>query len=553
MKCFKCGRNIPDGSRFCSECGATVSDPAAETVAVATEEKQDALLENLRTHLAEDYDVQSELGRGGMAVVFKATERALGRPVAIKVLPPEMAQQTQTLERFKREARMAAQLDHPNIIPIHRVGTAGGMQYIAMKMVEGRALDEIVEDQGALPINVVLTILRGTSSGLAFAHERGIVHRDIKGANILIERDGRVLLSDFGIARAAEDKTLTATGAVIGTPYFMSPEQCSGQKVAPQSDQYSLALVGFQMLTGQVPYEADSVLGIMHHHFFTPLPSIRELRDDVPEELLAVIERAAAKEPDSRFAHTTEMVEAFEAIPFPDAERREATDVLKKLAAGQKLPIIRTRSLPPLTQTQIRTHAAEPTRLVRPRRKGRRGLIAGGVLGVAAAVAAVVFAVPRLQQTQEGLLVPPSPIATADSDENVATPPEQQRSVDSVTQPAAPVAADTQPAVETVEQSRPPPPEATRQTAQPSGPPPAEEQPAGYGRLRMRVTPPTAVIFVDDDSVGVGTVFDLEIPAGLRRIRAVAPGYAPFDTTLTVETDRTYPLTRVALQGGGGS
>ena len=235
MRCFKCGRDIPDGSRFCNECGATVSDPAAETVAVETETHQDTLLENFRRLVADDYDVESELGRGGMAVVFKATERALGRPVAIKVLPPEMAQQTQTLERFKREARMAAQLDHANIIPIHRVGTAGGMQYIAMKMVEGKALDEIVEDQGALPVNVALAILRGTSSGLAFAHDRGIVHRDIKGANILIERDGRVLLSDFGIARAAEDKTLTATGAVIGTPYFMSPEQCSGQKVGRPS------------------------------------------------------------------------------------------------------------------------------------------------------------------------------------------------------------------------------------------------------------------------------------------------------------------------------
>ena len=224
--CPQCGTPVAADAATCGICGAALSDPAAKTIAIAPEEvsERDALLAQLRHELATEYEVEGELGRGAMGVVFKAVEIELGRQVALKVLPPGLGQGA-AAERFKREARLAAALDHPSIIPIYRVGRVAGTYYFAMKYVEGRALDTIIETQGALPLQVLLAVLRSTTSALAFAHDRDIIHRDIKGANILVDLDGRVMISDFGIARAGQDKALTAAGAMMGTPYYMSPEQ----------------------------------------------------------------------------------------------------------------------------------------------------------------------------------------------------------------------------------------------------------------------------------------------------------------------------------------
>ncbi len=315
-----------------------VSDPAAETLTAVPE--HDPLLVTAREALAPEYDVECELGRGGMAVVFKATERELHRTVALKVLPPEMSMIPSIGERFKREARLAAALDHPNIINIYRVGERGRLSFIAMRFVEGRALDEIIEKQGALPLPAILLVLRGAIGALAFAHERGTIHRDIKGGNILVDREGRITVTDFGIARAMEETALTASGAVIGTPTFMSPEQCAGLPLGPQCDQYALGVVAYQMLTGSVPFQSESVIGLMHHHFNTPAPDVREVRPGVPPALLDVVARALAKKPEQRYASTAEMLVAVEAIPLADADRRHGESVLRKLARGERVASI---------------------------------------------------------------------------------------------------------------------------------------------------------------------------------------------------------------------
>ncbi|HVE80221.1 MAG TPA: serine/threonine-protein kinase, partial [Gemmatimonadaceae bacterium] len=311
-----------------------MSDPGGTTVATATAPRPESLLEAMRRHLADDYEVERELGRGGMAVVYKAVERELRRPVALKVLPPEMAHTTSIAERSKREARLAASLDHPNIIPIYRVGAVGGTLFIAMKLVEGRALDTILQAQGPLPVPVVLQVLRAATSALAFAHEKGVIHRDIKGGNILVETDGRVLVSDFGIARAAEEAALTASGAVVGTPHFMSPEQCAGLPLGAQCDQYSLGVVAFQMLTGEVPFDAETLPAIMQHHFFTPVPDLAPVRRDLPPALEAVLRRALAKQPEERYETTREMLAALDAVPVAEAERRKGDAILRDLARG---------------------------------------------------------------------------------------------------------------------------------------------------------------------------------------------------------------------------
>jgi hypothetical protein len=354
MYCFRCGTLVPDNQRFCGSCGTQVSDPAAETVAAAVADPpavaeppdgaagaapeapppQESLLETLRRELGTDYDVERELGRGGMAIVFKASERELRRPVALKVLPPDLAHHPAIAERFRREARMAASLDHPNILPVYRVGGVAGTLYIAMKFVEGRGLDAIMNAQGPLPVPVVVNVLRATANALAFAHDRGIIHRDIKGGNILVETDGRVLVSDFGIARATEETKLTAVGAVIGTPHFMSPEQCAGLALGPQCDQYSLGVVAFQMLTGRVPFDAETLPAILQHHFFTPVPDVSAIRADVLPELTTIVHRLLAKEPERRFTSTRELIAEIDAIPLADGERRKGDLMLRDLARG---------------------------------------------------------------------------------------------------------------------------------------------------------------------------------------------------------------------------
>jgi serine/threonine protein kinase len=319
MKCFHCGTELPESTRFRGFCGFKVIDPHAATMVVEQEES-DVLLARVRRVFDGEYEVESELARGGMAIVYRATETALRRSIALKILRPDIGLSAAAGERFKREAQTVASLDHPNIIPVYRIGQLGGLFYIAMRFIEGRSLDVILEAQGAVPVPVTLTVLRSAARGLAFANARGIVHRDVKAANILIDSDGRVMVSDFGVALRASDVTLTAAGTLIGTPAYMSPEQCSGLRAGPQSDQYSLAVVAFQMLAGATPFDSDTLAGIMQHHFFTPPPDIRVARQDIPPALFDVITRALSKNAVDRFGSTAD-VAALEAIPFSEAER----------------------------------------------------------------------------------------------------------------------------------------------------------------------------------------------------------------------------------------
>jgi serine/threonine protein kinase len=367
MFCRNCGTNLDPGTAFCGNCGTPVTEaPSAVATAVSDSGAggvapidlspggaggEDTLLAMTKEHLGKDYRIDKELGRGGMAVVYKGVEIALERTVAIKVVPPDSANVGQAAERFRREAKLAASLDHPNIIPVYRVGQAGPLHFMAMKFVEGRAVDAVIEQQGALPLPVCIAILKYSAAGLAFAHERKIVHRDIKPANILVDKDGRVMVSDFGIARALEEVSMTASGMMIGTPYYMSPEQCGGQKVSPQSDQYSLGIMGFQMLTGEVPFLADSMVGVIQHHYMTPVPDILQVRPDVPKELLDVVYCALNKDPNDRFATTKDMATALENVPLSDKDRDEAEAILKQLSAGQAIPKVRTGTLPPLALT----------------------------------------------------------------------------------------------------------------------------------------------------------------------------------------------------------
>jgi serine/threonine-protein kinase len=268
------------------------------------------LQERITAALGDQYDVETEIGRGGMSIVFRALDRRLRRHVAIKVLPPEFAFDSAVRERFRREAQTAAQLNHPNIVPIHSVDEKDGIAFFAMTLCEGDSLAARLARVARPPVDEVRRVMCEVADALAYAHARGVVHRDIKPDNILLDRDsGRAMVTDFGIARAAEaGSRLTVTGIAVGTPAYMSPEQALGEhEIDGRSDIYSLGVVGYQMLAGVTPFVANNTPSmLMKHVSELPMPLIGRRRD-VPPDLALAIERALVKRPDDRWQTALEM------------------------------------------------------------------------------------------------------------------------------------------------------------------------------------------------------------------------------------------------------
>jgi beta-lactam-binding protein with PASTA domain/predicted Ser/Thr protein kinase len=252
------------------------------------------------------YRVVRKLGTGGMANVYLAEDQELGRRVAIKMLDDRHAQDEQFVERFRREAKNAAGLSHPNIVSIYDRGEAEGTYYIAMEYLEGRTLKELLVARGPTPLPVAIDYARQILAALGFAHRHGIVHRDIKPHNVVVAPDGRLKVTDFGIARAGASQ-MTETGSIIGTAQYLSPEQAKGAPVTPASDLYSVGIVLYEMLTGSVPFTGDTPLEIaMKHLSATPEPP-SERRAEVPHELDSIVLRALAKDPADRYQRAEEM------------------------------------------------------------------------------------------------------------------------------------------------------------------------------------------------------------------------------------------------------
>ena len=267
---------------------------------VCPPDSTEQLQERLARTLEGRYEITRLLGEGGMAAVFLAQDLVLERQVAIKVLPPEMTRDPQLIRRFQQEAKTAARLDHPNIIPIHRVESERGLVYIVMKYVSGHSLEELLA-RGPLPISRARHILREAALALGHAHRRRIVHRDVKPANIMVDDDGRVVLTDFGISKATHGATpLTGSGAIIGTPHYMAPEQIRGGLVDGRADQYALAVVAHRILTGKPPFDGDAH-SILYQQVHEPPPSVLERRPDTPVDLQAAVSRALSKEAKARF------------------------------------------------------------------------------------------------------------------------------------------------------------------------------------------------------------------------------------------------------------
>src|SRR2546423_725520 len=270
----------------------------------------DPLLPDLQRALAGRYLLERRLGRGGMGVVYLARELRLDRRVAIKLLPPERALQATERQRFLREARTAAQLSHPGIVPIFAVHEVSDFVYFAMAYVDGDTLGRRVRQRGPLPHDAAARLLEEVARALAYAHDRGVVHRDVKPDNILLDlATGRALVSDFGIARVGSDTT-TGPQRVVGTAEFMSPEQVLGERVDPRSDLYSLGVVGFFTLSGELPFVGPNDMSVLARHVSEPPPPLASVAPGVPPRLAATIDRCLAKDPDARFPNGEALADA---------------------------------------------------------------------------------------------------------------------------------------------------------------------------------------------------------------------------------------------------
>src|SRR5213594_1979169 len=314
--CARCGTSLAPGAYFCLRCGTSVpvtTGGAGAAVAPPVRRplpaQHNAQLDALRKATLGEYEVLAELGRGGMATVYLAHDLALDRKVAIKVLAPALLLMGEGMvERFKREARTAAALSHPHIIPIYAVKESEHVLYFVMKYVQGRALDSIIRDVGTLPIPMVQTILAHAGDALGYAHRHGVIHRDIKSANLMLDEDGWAVITDFGIAKVVQAAGLTMTGVTVGTPTYMSPEQCATRDVTGASDQYSLGVVAYEMLTGKLPFQSESTMAVMYAHFNQRPHDLTELRPDCPPNLAAAVMRMLEKAPGDRWPTLDDVV-----------------------------------------------------------------------------------------------------------------------------------------------------------------------------------------------------------------------------------------------------
>ena len=292
------------------------------------------------TLLSGRYRLESKLGSGGMSTVYLATDETLDRPVAIKLLHAEISDQPDQLERFRREARSAARLSHPNLVAVIDAGEDGGRPYIVFEYVPGETLKRRITDQDGLPVDEAVAYAIEIGRGLAAAHGRKLVHRDVKPQNVLIGPDGRAKITDFGIARSLEAHGLTATGRVLGTTDYVSPEQAMGEDVDERSDVYSLGVVLYEMLTGDVPYHAETQVGVAMKHVHEVMPDVLEGRPDCSAAVASVVDRATAKDPRDRYDSVAEMVGDLERTLEVEAARGgtsgEATTVLRSVPRARR-------------------------------------------------------------------------------------------------------------------------------------------------------------------------------------------------------------------------
>jgi eukaryotic-like serine/threonine-protein kinase len=328
MDCPQCRTPNPEGTRFCVKCSTpldwdNVTLPVASPASAGAMETQATAWSHPATELgegtpatalqpgavlAERYQIVKLLGEGGMGAVYRAHDRELDRVVALKVIRPELARNAQVLQRFKQELILARQITHRNIIRIFDLGQAEGTRFITMEFIEGEDLSQILAHRGKLPAPEAAGIIAQVARGLEAAHSEGVVHRDLKPQNIMIDAQGKASVMDFGIARSMDASNMTRTGALMGTPTYMSPEQAQGQKVDARSDLYMLGIIFYELLTGNPPFEAKHPMATLVRRLKEkPKPPI-EVEPSIPKALNEMVLKMLGTKPEERYQSATELL-----------------------------------------------------------------------------------------------------------------------------------------------------------------------------------------------------------------------------------------------------
>jgi predicted Ser/Thr protein kinase len=422
MNCPSCGAANPDDAQACSACGAAASVPALGPGFL----------------LASRYEILKVLGRGGMGMVYQARDRLLDETVAIKVLRPDAAATPEIARRFRAEIKIARSVSHKNVGRIHEYGEDRGIRYISMAFVDGVDLKQVLRERGPLPPAEAFEILLRVADALQAIHDEGIIHRDLKAPNVMLDRRGVVRLMDFGIAKQHDDEglSMTATGQIIGTPEYMSPEQVQALRLDCRSDVYSLGVVAFELFTGTTPFRADTPLGTVLKHLNEPPPLEGEQAARLPPALVPVLRKALAKKREDRYSSAREMAQALEEAR---ALTTDTTHRLAKTVKGPYFPGQGETLVPTLDQglkapTGERAAHAEATRLLAgPSRWRRRAALAGGAGAVLVAAtwallrptppAATAPAPPVVSSPAPPSPLPPAPSAAATPAPSVALDP----------------------------------------------------------------------------------------------------------------------------------
>jgi len=492
LYCSRCGTQNKDTAKFCDSCGLDLT--ATTPTGVRAEAPEISEIDMVRQELNEEYEIIDELGRGGMAIVFKAKEKQLDREVAIKVLPFSLAFDKEFVERFQREARTSAGLEHPNIIPIYRVGKAGRIIYFVMKFLRGKPLSSVLATRGSLPPAEIKKTLAEVGRALAYAHKKEIVHRDIKPDNIMFDEHGHAVVTDFGIAKAASGGKLTGTGMSIGTPHYMSPEQAKAQPLDGRSDLYSLGVVAYQCLTGTVPYDGEDSFSIGYKHIMEEIPT-PPLDNLEKRQLFEIIRKMMAKTPAQRFQNADELVSVLESgrsVSFTT----DATTAMPSLS-GVRMSSAPTTPLPRATATRPAD--------VAPRRSVLSGLLLWLVI-VGALIGGGGF-----YAYKQGLIFAKNP-GTGGSDSTAA--PNTTRDTTRL--------AATDSSGDTAHVRATPPP------------PPAEGAP---GHLVLQNVPAGARISIEGQPVRGPQV---DLPAGVHRLTVRVAGYQTYDRQVIITPGETY-------------
>ncbi len=519
MFCTRCGSQVTQNSKFCPSCGLDLSTVTPLATGQAPVEQSEEEL--VRDALKDEYEIIEELGRGGMAIVFRAREKQLDRDVAVKVLPFSLAFDAEFVERFQREARTAARLEHSSIIPIYRVGRAGRVIYFVMKFLRGASLSDVIA-RGAMPVAEIKRMLKETAGALGYAHQNGIVHRDIKPDNIMFDESGHAVVTDFGIAKAGTGTRLTGTGMAIGTPHYMSPEQARAQKLDGRSDIYSLGVVAYQCLTGSVPFDGEDAFSIGYKHITEPLP-VPPLKTAEHRAVYDVIRRMMAKAPEERFQAAEDVIAALEGKGAGIAAQATVAMAAAETAVLPKGAGLRTPTRPSTPTTPMPRAEPRPARV----KEKRSGVLVGMffvlfLLGGGGGGAYYYYVVLGNQ------------------------PPGFLRGV----LPAPPRQAAPPPPADTVTQAAPA--DSARPDSAHAAPSVAELP--NTGTLTLEGLPTRARLTVDGEPKQGPK---LTLDAGSRRIEITAPGYENYGATVAIrrggDTTVVVSMKRPSAQPGGGA